>query len=160
MINIINAVTPKFYIGVACKEHVARGVEQGVCQFCHGKAAPVKRLNKDDYIIYYSSKISMVDIDAKPYQKFTAIGRITDSEPYKFDMGDGFIPYRRNVHYFKTEKNTEPEHVSIQSIISILPFIKNKTAWGYVFRYGFLEIDRESFGIIAMKMLGFDPIDK
>jgi hypothetical protein len=36
----------KFWIGVASKDHVANGVKL-VCQFCHGKSAPVKRLYND-----------------------------------------------------------------------------------------------------------------
>lgn len=46
----------KFWIGVACKEHVENGVTLGICQFCHGKSAPAKRLSQGDFVIYYSSK--------------------------------------------------------------------------------------------------------
>jgi hypothetical protein len=34
----------------------------------------------------------------------------------------------------------------------------NKNSWGYVVRYGFLEIDQESFGIIAHHMFGLNPL--
>ena len=43
----------KFWIGVACKEHVENGVKLGICQFCHGKSAPDKRLSRGDFVIYY-----------------------------------------------------------------------------------------------------------
>jgi EVE domain len=66
----------KFWIGVACKEHVENGVKLGICQFCHGKATPVKRLSQGDFVIYYSSKHRMEEPDL--YQKFTAIGTVKD----------------------------------------------------------------------------------
>lgn len=85
------------------------------------------------------------------YQKFTAIGEVIDDVPYQVDMGSDFKPYRRNIKYFNACD------IDIKPLIPILSFIKNKTSWGYVFRYGFLEIDRESFEIIATLMLGRNP---
>ncbi len=140
------------YIGVACKEHVENGVKLGICQFCHGKVAPAKRLKQHDYIIYYSSKVTMTC--AKLYQKFTAVGRITDDEIYSYDMGNGFMVYRRNVEYLDIKS-----HVEIQPLIEELSFIKNKASWGGVFRYGFLEIDQKSFDNIAAKMLDKNVYD-
>lgn len=101
-------------------------------------------------MIYYSPKITMESNE--PYQKFTAIGQVIDDAPYQVDMGGGFQPFRRNVRYFNAQ------HVEIKPLVNILPFIKNKTSWGYVFRYGFLEIDQESFEIIAQQMLGHNPL--
>jgi hypothetical protein len=140
----------KFWVGVACKEHVENGVKIGICQFCHGKSAPAKRLSCGDFVIYYSPRITMEG--SEPYQKFTAIGEVIDDVPYQVDMGSGFKPFRRNINYF------EAKHMDIKPLVPLLPFIKNKSSWGYVFRYGFLEIDQESFGIIANQMLGFNPL--
>ena len=140
---------PRFWVGVACKEHVATGVRLGICQFCHGKSAPAKRLSRGDFLVYYSSKVTMEG--SEPYQRFTAIGRVTDEAPYQVDAGGGFQPFRRNVSYF------EAEHVEIRPLIAALPFIKNKAAWGVTFRYGFLEIDQQSFEVIAEHMLGYFP---
>lgn len=140
----------KFWIGVACKEHVENGVKLGICQFCHGKSAPAKRLSRGDFMIYYSSKITMAGSEL--YQKFTAIGTIIDDAPYQVDMGDGFKPFRRNINYF------DAKHIDIKPLVPLLPFIKNKNSWGYVFRYGFLEIDKKSFEIIASGMFEFNPL--
>lgn len=148
--NNASKVLPKFWIGVACKEHVENGVKLGICQFCHGKSAPAKRLSRGDFVIYYSSKVTMDGNEL--YQKFTAIGEATDDTPYQMDMGNGFKPFRRNIKYFDTK------HLDIRPLVPTLPFIKNKKSWGYVFRYGFLEIDRESFEIIACGMIGFNPL--
>src|SRR3990167_579405 len=117
----------KFWIGTACKEHVANAVKLGVCQFCHGKPASAKRLSRGDFFIYYSSKVTMEGKDF--YQKFTAIGKVIDDLPYQVELGDGFKPFRRNAHYF------DADHLDIKPLISSLPFIKNKNSWGYVFRY-------------------------
>ena len=86
------------------------------------------------------------------YQKFTAIGIVKDDTPYQVEMENGFKPFRRNIDYL------DATPLDIKPLISILPFIKNKTSWGYVFRYGFLEIDQRSFETIATGMLGFNPL--
>jgi hypothetical protein len=142
---------PKFWIGVACKEHVENGVKMGICQFCHGKSTPAKRLSRGDFVIYYSSKYTMAGTE--PYQKFTALGVVQDDEPYQVSLENDFKPFRRNIKYFETQR------IDIKPLVPILPFITNKKSWGVVFRYGFLEIDHHSFEIIAKAMLGYDPSD-
>lgn len=142
----------RFWVGVASKDHVENGVEWGISQFCHGKMAPAKRLKRGDFVIYYSSKVTMDGSD--PYQKFTAIGVVDDDAPYQVDMGNDFKPFRRNVTYMK-----EARHVDIRPLIPYLDFIKNKKAWGGAFRFGFFEIDRTSFDIISGAMLGSSPMD-
>ena len=67
-------------------------------------------------------------------------------------MGNGFKPFRRNIEYF------DAKHLDIKPLIPLLPFIKDKKSWGYIFRYGFLEIDQKSFEVIANGMLGFNPL--
>jgi predicted RNA-binding protein len=140
----------KYWIGMACKEHVENGIKLGICQFCHGKSAPAKRLQKGDFLIYYSSKRTMEGSEL--YQKFTAIGIVKDETPYQVEMENGFKPFRRNIEYL------DVQHVDIKPLIPPLSFIKNKSSWGYVFRYGFLEIDQDSFEIIAKEMLGRDSV--
>lgn len=141
----------RYWIGVASKEHVENGVKLGICQFCHGKSAPAKRLKKGDHVIYYSSKVTMEGSEL--YQKFTAIGIVKDDMPYQVEMENGFKPFRRNIDYL------DATHADIKPLIPLLPFIKNKNSWGYVFRYGFLEIDQQSFEIIAKAMLGCSPLE-
>lgn len=140
----------KFWIGVACKDHVENGVKWEICQFGHGSIRPSKLLKKGDFVIYYSSKISMESSEL--YQKFTAIGQVIDHAPYQVEMENGFKPYRRDIKYF------DAHHVDIKPLIPSLSFIKNKTSWGYVFRYGFLEINQDSFKIIATSMIGKNPL--
>ena len=143
---------PKFWIGVACKDHVAIGVELNICQFCHGKSSPARRLSKGDFVIYYSSKVTMERSEL--YQRFTAIGIVIDDAAYQIDTDHDFKPFRRNIKYFAAK------HLDIRPLIPVLPFIKNKKSWGYVFRYGFLEIDQKSFEVIANGMLGFNQLNQ
>jgi len=49
----------KFWIGVASKDHVLRGIDGGFCQLCHGSAQPLKRMSVGDWLIYYSSKATL-----------------------------------------------------------------------------------------------------
>lgn len=143
---------PKFWIAVASKEHVENGIKLGIGQFCHGKLGPAKRLSYGDFVIYYSSKTTMNGTEL--YQKFTSIGKVIDDVPYQVELQEEFKPFRRNISYFATI------HSHIKPLIPFLPFIKNKTNWGYVFRYGFLEIDQKSFELIANSMLAFNPLSE
>jgi hypothetical protein len=47
----------RYWIGVASKEHVMRGVQGGFAQVCHGKEGPLKQMTPQDWIIYYSPTI-------------------------------------------------------------------------------------------------------
>lgn len=135
----------RFWIGVASKEHVKTGVAGGFCQLCHGKAQPLKRMAVGDGLIYYSAKERFGE-DAL-CQQFTAIGEVVGSEVYQFEMFPGSIPYRRDIRFF------EAKDVSIRPLIVQLSFIKDKTHWGYAFRFGYLEITRADFELIAQFML-------
>lgn len=138
-----------YWIGVASKDHVLRGVAGGFCQLCHGKAQPLKRMGVGDWIIYYSPKeIFEQDLVC---QKFTAIGQVVGSEVYAFEMFPGFIPFRRDIKF------AHAQETAIKPMLEQLSFIKNKSKWGYAFRFGHFEIPRYDFEIIAEKMLGLIP---
>ena len=141
----------KYWILVASREHVLIGLKENIAQVCHGKAIPLKKIKKNDYIIYYSPKeIFMQNILCN---KFTAIGKVQDDEIYQFEMSKDFIPWRRKIEYFKSKE------VEIKPLIESLSFIKNKKSWGMYFRYGIIEIDKNSFDIIAKNMLKNDLIN-
>lgn len=135
----------KYWIIVASYDHVKTGLEEGIAQACHGKSAPLKRMRKGDFVIYYSGK----EIFGKPdkCQKFTAIGKVKDDDVFQFQMTVDFCPSRRNIEFF------ESKDVSILPLINSLNFIKNKKSWGYPFRFGFLEINKFDFELISTQML-------
>ncbi len=130
----------RYWIVVVSKDHIARGVAEGFMQSNHGKEGPLKRLAINDWVIFYSPKQTYQGNE--PLQAFTAIGQVADDEIYQHPMSDNFIPYRRNVKYFKC--NETP----IAPLINNLDFIKNKTSWGYQFRFGFFEIGEQDFKLI------------
>jgi hypothetical protein len=140
------AINERYWIGVASRNHVERGVEGGFSQLCHGKASPLRRMAVGDWLIYYSPKEIMGgDV---PCQQFTAIGQVVGGEIYPFRMFPDFVPYRRDVHFLMARD------VPIHRLIGDLSFIKDKRHWGYAFRFGHLEISRSDFQLIAHAMLG------
>jgi hypothetical protein len=45
-------MTTRNWLAVASAEHVRIGRAEGFMQVCHGKAAPLRRLRPDDWVIY------------------------------------------------------------------------------------------------------------
>ncbi len=141
----MNSKDKRYWIGIASKEHVKTGVAGSFCQLCHGKAQPLKRMAVGDGLIYYSSKERFGEDTL--CQQFTAIGEVVGSEVYPFEMFPGFVPHRKDIHFFSARD------ISIRPLIERLSFIKDKTRWGYAFRFGHLEIPKEDFELIASEML-------
>jgi hypothetical protein len=135
---------PKYWIGVASRDHVMKGIEGGFCQLCHGRMSAVRRLSPGDWIVYYSPRSEMRGGEA--VQAFTAIGKIKTGEPYLFDMGLGFVPPRRDVDFVACTE------APIRPLIDRLGFIENKKSWGYRFRFGILDVPAEDFKLIAAAM--------
>lgn len=135
----------KYWIIVASRDHVVSGVAQGIAQACHGKAAPLKRMKKDDFVVFYSSK-QTINLPEK-CQAFTAIGRLIDDETFDFQVSPDFCPSRRKVEFLPCKE------VSIVPLIDDLEFISNKKSWGYPSRFGILEINAHDFELISSQML-------
>jgi hypothetical protein len=135
----------KYWVIVASKDHVKKGVSEGFAQACHGKSAPLKRMRKDDFVIYYSGKQTLEKTDK--CQEFTAIGQVKSEDTYAFRQTADFCPSRRDITFF------EHRDVSILPLINELDFIPNKQSWGYPFRFGFLEINQHDFELISNQML-------
>ena len=134
----------RYWIGVACKEHVQNAVRGGFAQVCHGKLGPLNRLEEGDGITYYSPTLGFGGKD--PCQSFTAIGKIKAGDPYTFAMSKDFIPWRRDVSFLKSRE------APIRPLLDHLSFIKDKQKWGFPFRRGCFEISRDNFQTIAHAM--------
>ena len=144
---------PRCWIAVASAEHARLGCEQGFMQVCHGKAPPLKRLRAGDLVAYYAPAETMGDKDR--LQCFVSIGEVLPGEPYAFDMGGGFVPFRRNVVYWPAQA------APIQPLLDELQFIENRQHWGYKFRLGLFEIPGDDMRLIALAMrVGTNPIDR
>ena len=134
----------KYWIAVASREHVMRGVTENICQVCHGKGGPLKLMTPEDWIVYYSPTERFGEVT--PCRKFTAIGKISEGEPYTFPMSKDFIPWRRDVNFYQARE------LAIEPLIDDLSFIKDKKKWGFPFRRGCFSIPLNDFSLIASGM--------
>lgn len=134
----------KYWIGVASRNHVQRGVADGFAQLCHGKQNPLTRMARGDWLVYYSPRSKIQDGAA--VQAFTAIGQLVDDEVYQFRMSETFMPFRRRVNY------TPCAETSIKPLLPRLSFVKDLQHWGYQFRFGHFEISEGDFRTIAWAM--------
>lgn len=134
----------KYFLICASRDHVLKGVENGFAQAGHGRKDLMSKPAKGDWVVYYSAK--SVFGETAPLQKFTAIGMITDAEPWQPDNNSAFKPYRRNVDY----KNSQ--EAEIAPLLAKLSFIKNKKRWGFYLMSGFREISKEDFDVIRNAM--------
>lgn len=139
----------RYWVGVASQDHVARGVAGGFCQLCHGKAAPLRRMSRGDWIVYYSPKVRL-DGDAL-CQQFTAIGQVAGDDVYVFEMAPRFAPFRRDIRFL------DARAVPIRPLVERLSFVRDPKRWGYAFRFGHLEMSQQDFELIATQMLGHVP---
>jgi predicted RNA-binding protein len=139
-----NPTHERYWIIVASRDHVQRGVSGGFAQANHGKSSPLRRMKPSDQVIYYSSK--MVFGQEEKCQRFTAIGEVLARDVYAATMGDQRVVNRRDIAY--TPCNEAP----ILPLIDRLSFIPNKCHWGAPFRFGMLEIPQADFELIESRM--------
>ena len=135
---------PGTWIAVASAEHVRRGRAGGFMQVCHGKAAPLRRIRPGDRVVYYSPTDRFGAADG--LKSFTAIGTVLPGEPYRFDMGGGFVPIRRDVRWWPGEE------APIQPLLNRLELTAGVRNWGYPFRFGLLPVGPGDFDLIAGAM--------
>lgn len=135
----------KYWVIVASKNHIQRGISGGFVQANHGKAAPLRRMSVGDGVLCYSPKQTYEGTEK--CQAFTAVGSVVGENVYQADMGNGFVPFRRDVAF------QEATEVSILPLIEELSFIQDKKKWGYWFRFGFFEIPAGDFERISSRML-------
>ena len=133
-----------YWINTVSREHVLRGVAGGFTQANHGSPTGLRRLTRDDRIAFYSPKTDYPE--GAPLQAFTAIGRVTDDEPYQVEMTPDFHPFRRNVEF------DESVEAPIRPLLDELGFIEDKKRWGYRFRFGLFQIDEHDFDVIRAAM--------
>jgi hypothetical protein len=132
------------WIAVACGEHVARGRDGGFMQVCHGKAAPLRRVQPGDRVVYYSPTTSFRGKDR--LQAFTAIGVVERGDPYPFDMGGGFRPFRRDVRWLAARP------APVAPLLQRLDLSAGIPHWGHRLRAGLLPVSERDGETIALAM--------
>jgi EVE domain len=138
------------WVAIACAEHARKGRDtcteagHGFMQVCHGKRAPIARVKPGDRVAYYAPTITMGGKDK--LQSFVSIGIVQSAEPYAFDMGGGFVPFRKDVLYVKAQE------APIAPMLNEFEFIENRQRWGYKFRFGLFSISDHDMLLIARAM--------
>ena len=113
-------------------------------QVCHGKAAPLRRVQPGDRVVYYSPTDAFRGRDG--LQSFTAIGVVDDGAPYQADIGGGFSPFRRDVGWCAARE------APIKPLVGRLEFTTAKRNWGFQLRFGLFEISGDDMAMIAEAM--------
>lgn len=120
------------------------GVAGGFTQVCHGKRAPLARMAPGDVFIAYSPKTDRVD--GEPLRAFTAIGRVGAGPVVSFDMGNGFVPFRRPILW-----DREAREVRLDALREDLAFVRDPS-WGMMARRGHFPISPEDGALIVSAM--------
>lgn len=74
-------------------------------------------------------------------------------------MGNGFVPFRRDVRYVAAEP------APIAPLLDELDFVDDRRHWGQKFRYGLFEVSAKDMALIAHAMraepqaLGLAPVE-
>jgi hypothetical protein len=134
------------WINTVSRDHVLLGVRGRFTQAGHGKAEPLRRLARGDWVIFYSPRLEYPD--GAPLQAFTAIGQVVDDEPYQAELSADVMPWRRNVDFLPCTETP------IRPLIDDLEFIENKQRWGYRFRFGLFTIGDSDLARIRGAMTG------
>jgi hypothetical protein len=97
-----------------------------------------------DWIVYYSPAVEM---GGARLRSFTALGEICDAEVFRFDMGGGFVPFRRRVRYAPARE------VLLDTLKHELELCARPN-WGIALRRGLLPLSDNDFRLIAEAMGG------
>ena len=135
------------WIAVASAQHARRGCatpEFGFMQVCHGKAAPLRRVQAGDRVAYYAPTVTMGGKDK--LQAFVSIGIAQPGDPYAFDMGGGFVPFRKDVAYVPAQE------APIAPLLDRFEFVEDRHRWGAKFRFGLFAVSDHDMRLIAQAM--------
>ena len=139
------------WLAIVSAEHAARGRAGGFLQVCHGKQAPLRQVKPGDGVAIYAPTHAFGGKDK--CQSFVSLGVVRDEPIYPFDMGNGFVPFRRNV-----DDAMEAKPASILPLLEALELTRGKRNWGYAFRFGLLQISDADMQVIATAMQGAMPV--
>jgi hypothetical protein len=99
-------------------------------------------MRRGDWLVYYSPTLER---GGQPLKAFTALGRVQDDEVFEFDMGGGFVPFRRRIAYAKSTI------VPLDDLKAQLELCARPN-WGIALRRGHLPLSRHDFELIAAAM--------
>lgn len=133
------------WLGIVSADHVRRGVELGIAQLGHGKRISLARMHADDWLVYYSPKVTLGGNTS--LQAFTAIGTLPDDNIWQGVDGD-FHPYRRRVDYEPAAR--EVRIATLQGELDLT----STPNWGYQLRRGLIRLTEHDLNLIRCVMVG------
>jgi hypothetical protein len=136
--------TRRYWMGVVHRDHVLRGVSQGIVQTNHGAKFSVAKMSEGDGFVFYSPKD--VYPDGRSLREFTAIGVIAPGEIWQADQGE-FRPWRR-----KADWDEAATSAPITPLLDVLELTRGIRNWGLQLQKGHLELTEHDFRIIAHEM--------
>ena len=145
----VQAPQSRCWIAVASAAHVRIGRAAGFMQVGHGKGPPLRRIKPGDRVAYYSPTVTLGGKDK--CQAFTALGTVQAGEPYQADMGNGFVPWRRDVAWDAAHE------APIAPLLAELSFSAGRRSWGAALRFGLLTVTPADMALIAAAM-GARPV--
>jgi hypothetical protein len=134
----------RYWIGVACRDHVEIGVRDGFCMFAHGKHSAARRLSPGDHFTYYAPTTGLGSGD--PVRAFIAIGEVLEGEPEQREMAPETTGWLRRSRYVGAEP------ADIYPLLPELSFVTNPSHWGMYFRKSLFEVKHGDFERIAQAM--------
>lgn len=134
----------RYFVAVASREHVEKGVEGCFAQACHGKRWPMLKMTAGDRILYYSPTEKFRS--KAPCRKFTAAGTVREGQAYTFEMEPGFVHWRRDVDF-----ENDIAAVDLSLVVSQMHVFSGGNP-GLILRRGFFEIDRKDFDTVYRYM--------
>jgi hypothetical protein len=141
--------TRRYWMGVVHRDHVLRGVSQGIVQTNHGAKFSVAKMREGDGFVFYSPKD--VYPDGRSLREFTAIGVIAPGEVWQADVpmasGVEFRPWRRKADW--DESATPAPIIPLLDVLELTRGIRN---WGLQLQKGHLELSEHDFRVIARQM--------
>lgn len=103
-------------------------------------------MKRGDWLVYYSPSIDMGgETKGTPLRAFTAIGQLQDDDVFSFDMGGGFVPFRRRVRYVASGE------VPLESVKQKLELCATPH-WSMALRRGLLPLPQRDLLTIAQAM--------
>jgi EVE domain len=138
---------PKYWIGVACLNHIQRGAELGMFGIGHGKRQPLEPMAPGDKIVFYAPKIDHTKTDkANISQKFKGFGTLLDQPIFSEEIA-GACVFGRKILFDRID-----QAAPIQPLIDQLDFILNKAKWGFPFLRGYVEISQKDWDLIVSQL--------
>ncbi|HUI72205.1 MAG TPA: EVE domain-containing protein [Spirochaetia bacterium] len=133
-----------YWVIVASKDHASLGIRGSFIQANHGKRTALDRMKRGDRVVIYSPK----EVFGGPgaLRSFTALATVIDDETWQADMSRDFKPFRRKAQYEPTSD------APLLPLLDRLSFIRNKQAYGAVFRFGVVKIPESDFHVIRAAM--------